>query len=443
MGELDLRIHVPNLGEVISAGARVDVLPLGSHDEDHPAGDAHPTPDARTKHGLMMDVLPSESGAPPSPLPGKLKPGRYLVRAELPSGEVLEKTVEITDERRTQVTLDADPTPSGWLAFAQTIGVTRSPSCGGAPPRRVRPVKHGPVSYLADGEPDEASHGGRLSCVPLTTDAGAWERVLSAAPWSSSSADPWVEHAHDDATCVWTRSTEEAHGLDALFIDAPDADWLMVAPRGWARIDETSGHKPVEVALAVARRGDSPAADGPSVYIADPDLAPAMAWMRRGRVGVAAEVMQRLAHVLLQDKVANPCAAALGAYVFCEAPRSPCASGSELTAWIRNLDASFSWLPDGAIAHTLAQLQNASSDEAIDEALATAVRAYERGIPLYTMGVERLLDALLMLRDHVASGRTATGETVGSHDARVRAVRAVLMRMRKDRVFTTIRMPDG
>lgn len=441
MGSLALLIRVPHLHEVISAGARVDVLPLDISPRQKASGPAERTANAREKHGLMVDILPAGSQEAAGRPLGTFEPGRYLVRAELPSGEVLEESVEITGDQTTHVTLEAEPSPHEWLAFAQTTGATRTPSWSREAASHLKFTMRRVIDSLILESFDTLDSRGRLACVPLTADASNWTRVLSAGPWSSAGSEPWMSRDTDSVTRMWTRLAFEEHGLDALFVDAPDNDWLLVAPRGWRRVIPPDDNMPSRIELALAVREESPAVQGPSLYVADPDLAPVMAWMRRGRVDVAAEILRRMARALLQEKITNAYAAALGAYILCDAPSATSASGIPHALWIRNLDQEFPWLPDGAITHTLALMQTVTSDEGIDKALLAAIRAYERGIPLYTLGVQRLLDTLLMLREHVATGRTSTGVTVEAHDARVRAVRAVLGRMRTDRVFTSIRMP--
>jgi len=461
MGSLSLLIRVPHLREVIPAGARVDILPLDASPRQRPPVPAERAAIARVKHGLMVELRPAESqDAESSPL-GTFEPGRYRVRAELPSGEVLEATIELTDDQPAHVTLEAEPSPHDWLAFAQTTGATRVPSLSREADKNLR-LKLRSIRRLPFNRPVRTlSHGsllmgrlgfgwtappvpsqGRLACQFLTADASTWTSALSPTPWSSAGSGPWKSR-DDSETRLWTRTADEPQGLDALFVDAPDTDWLLVAPRGWRRVTPTgeSNSSPIEIALAVS--DESPAIQGPSLYVKDHDLAPAMAWMSRGRVDIAADILQRRARELLVEKVVNAYAAALGAYILCDVPSSTFASGTAPAAWLHNLDEWFPWLPDGAIAHALAQLQAADSDEAIDNILLTTVRAYERGIPLYTVGVHRLLDLLLMLQEHVATGRTSIGVPLEAHNARIRSVRTVLGRMRTDRVFTSIRLPNA
>ena len=93
---------------------------------------------------------------------------------------------------------------------------------------------------------------------------------------------------------------------------------------------------------------------------------------------------------LLEEKVGDPSAAAVGGYYLLRARRLDL-----LHDWSRNLANLFQWLPDGAVIHAWHLLRQEKPD--IGQARARLLEAERRGLPLYTQGLRLLFDGLDLL----------------------------------------------
>jgi hypothetical protein len=417
MADLELQVRAPQLQHPLRSGARVEVLPV----------EASSSEERRAVHGELVDILPEGADATGSHRVFGLQPGRYLVRAELPSGVVLEQAVVLRADEPTHVVLRAGSAKNAWAAYAQLTGAL-------APGRASDLGFAGLESVESSGA--EAGEEGPLharvhvSCTSLVPDPGTWAAVLEAPPWVGTDAG-WQRTDRDGETEKWVRMGPAQPGLEALLVERPRNTWLLVAPRGWPTTE------PPVLEMTVGPEDDGVAGSGPALGVRDPYLGSAMAWMRRGNVATAANSLRSVAMGMLEGKLENPYAAAMGAHLLCETENL--LEGS-LARWISNLDEWFDWLPDGTIVRAYLATYRARSREELAQAVRIAHRAFDRGIPLYTHGLQRLRDVLLMLREHVQSSRN-DASLQEQHQARLRAVTTVLSRMRPDRVFTTIRLP--
>lgn len=394
MPKIDLRVSVPHLNDTLKSGARVDVLPIGV------------TPHkGNTRHGALVDVTPQGFGGADL---GEFEAGRYLVRAELPSGEMLEQLVELGADA-TPIVLEGEASSHDWLATAQTIGATRP---------RSR------IDKRAIFQKTSLSGPARLMTNAMSKREDVWEAVL-AARTEGEPTDEWRVVDRDETTESWER-TKHHPGVETLLVDAADGDWWIVSPTSWLI---EPGFARVQLTLAHAE--GSYAAAGPSLVVHDAELAPVMGWLRRGRADVVAGSVAENAIDWLSEKASNPCRAALGAYVLLEATSG--AVEEKHFAWIQRLSAS--WLPDAPLLHAHARLERPDAESNVERIFHDLNLAYERGLPLFTVGMQRLLDGFLVVADFAREHRDHD-----QHQARIRRIRAVASRARTDRVFTTIRL---
>lgn len=125
------------------------------------------------------------------------------------------------------------------------------------------------------------------------------------------------------------------------------------------------------------------------------------------------------------DKLENPLAATAGGYILVAAG-DPKKQGWH--GWLDNLEGSFPTLPDAAVLRGSLLLRTARDQADIDKAREAFLRAFDRGIPYFSLGVSWLLDGL----------------TVFSDDPGVRSRREKVQRVAKrldlSQAFTVIRV---
>jgi hypothetical protein len=126
---------------------------------------------------------------------------------------------------------------------------------------------------------------------------------------------------------------------------------------------------------------------------ADPSTADTiMSYLQRGDLYSAEAMTQWVdeAQVLLFEKMRDPYAAAVGAYLLLRLKRF-----NEMREWARNLANRFPFLPDGCIIWAWQLIhQQPSNTEEIRKYLHMAV---DRGLPVYSEGLRLLTDGLRLL----------------------------------------------
>lgn len=124
----------------------------------------------------------------------------------------------------------------------------------------------------------------------------------------------------------------------------------------------------------------------------DPAADTILSYLQRGDIGAAA-AMERWAessHSMLQSKMSDPYAAAVGGYLLLRLNRFDL-----LHDWPRNLADWFDFLPDGCIIWAW-QLLRQNADRR-PEILGYLKEAVARGLPVYTPGLRLALDGLQLL----------------------------------------------
>jgi hypothetical protein len=330
-----------------------------------------------------------------------LAPGKYIAVARLPSGQEIHKefSVDLTNEIEVKLQLEtADPSPiEGKELRRSARGFT------GAPRDRAA---SGPEISLTTGIRGTVNL--RLSAFagnPLqgTSTRMTSDRWMTAVPRSARSESYEFHITNSSARIVQIGSP-----LKALNILLPSA----IQPAGHCRVIMNIGRE-----LSIEMHPASPTADALLEYTA---------------VGFASEaltVASSKAELLLKDKLADPIAAAIGAYTLLRL--------GDLTAlhnWTKNLHDWFPWLPDGAtiLAEHLARLGRHS--EAIDILLGLA----SRGLPIFTDG---LTYALNRLRLYISIGGSPKVERLGVDFEKLEFLRHLLVQLQRFATYVDFRYP--
>lgn len=333
---------------------------------------------------------------------GDFADGRYLVRAELSDGDILEDTVEINGQPH-ELVLEALPEEGSLFSheLQRPPILFRVDAVAGddlqAPPIPFRGASIG-------------SNDLQVLSAPLRGDSIADSEGLTATP---SRIKSFVEEVSTGSLLealsgeLRFRRDTGPMGLNAIVVPGRQSTWGIVVPCSWP-----GGTLTLNV--------DGSDGAGPELHLDDPDFSTLAAWLTRGRLDVANDFLRSRSLDALFEKVSNPPRAALGAYVLN-------AVAPEERQWVNNLAENFEWLPDGA----LAAAQMLSSAEPV-KARGFLNRAYERGVPLFSHGMQKMLQLYYELDD---------GST--EHNQRLRSVRNLLARMRTDRLFTSVRLQEG
>ncbi|MEZ5360236.1 MAG: hypothetical protein R3F48_15570 [Candidatus Zixiibacteriota bacterium] len=132
-----------------------------------------------------------------------------------------------------------------------------------------------------------------------------------------------------------------------------------------------------------------------SITITDPMINTILGYINMGAVQKAANLITfSKARKMLFDKISYPLTAAVGGYLLIMGfERNRYSEKSDnWQDWIDNLDHWFEWMPDGAILNAALLFKlGKTNNKAAFEAL---MRAYDRGLPFFTFGLQILIDCM-------------------------------------------------
>jgi RNA polymerase sigma factor (sigma-70 family) len=278
-----------------------------------------------------------------------LEPGEYLVRAQLPSGEVLRKTVKVGAKSPAKVTLS-----------------------GTRPPHEVLGLQHflGHLATIAAPMSPENVEGTWLrlwSCVE-----GQWK----SEPWAGAvpAGDEWGLIARISLTIdrVWLLQI----GGDRVphrFIAVPPSGQLEILLRGTTRNTVWNGGITIRLATL------------------DAELEALMQYQASGAAesanAVGEEVAKR-AEDYASDKLRNPNGAALGFYYLLSRQDL-----KRVHEWPHNFANWTPWLPDAAILYAMQLLMSREPDSR-SIARDMLIRAAGSAVPVYTKGLRYVWDQL-------------------------------------------------
>jgi hypothetical protein len=415
-------MHGPNL----RLGAVADIIPVGTSREK---------PAPTYLRGLVLPI-----GDPAvEPLTVSVEPGRYMVQATLPSGEILNQEIDAESSERVSVDLFSENSPHEWLGKLQVAG--------GVPSRRRLEARRSILGVVPVGRPLDV-RASWLETVTSKTRFNEWLNsdaavgdhapqlcfgsLLAAGQLKSVSADEQFEKFEiKDRDSLGTQGppspliakllgkgilsgqTRHYLGLE----DTTGIRGLAVLPLPWrySKLDDARAGQvmPIEIVLSESAPGSSFAESPvrPFISVDDPEVTGLLGYLG-GRDLQSAEALLAQAVQWLYEKMMNPFAAAAGAYILLAADGLHGGQSKEWKSWIANLSNWFEWLPDGSIQLAWLKLNSISPevdtaadgavkvDGIVAEARGLLLRALIAGVPLFSAGVRLLVDALTLVANH-------------------------------------------
>jgi hypothetical protein len=354
--------------------------------------------------------IPVGSSTPPLEL--ELAPGPYLIRATLPSGEVVSESKDVQGVVA-ESTLRGHHSAHEWLSWHEF-----ATGEGELTERRIAEQQ---LLWRSLGDDLYDPRSGEVPHFTIVSSNGMTytHRVPKSGGVVRGLGVELEVETESDREFFLVRVVGRAEGgswIDPrhypriyLSASAPEAQLQFVAlPAPWTLMSGGYEHATVEILL---RRAPANAANDPkagpiaSLVIREQVFGSLLSFLAAGDPASAGDVSKALydeAQSLLWGKLANPYAAAAGGYVLVRTLR-----GAELPdwySWLANLDNWFPWMPDGAVLHGWQQLLQ-GDDESIEIARNCFIEAVRRGVPIYTDGVRLLVRGLSRLSRDPALAR--------------------------------------
>lgn len=381
----------------------------------------------------------------------ELVPGLWQIDAVLASGEKIQDERMVAAQETITVDLAADRSPretlewqhlSGQVAGHEVHATRRERQALPAVPKWLRTsvdISGFPAdAVVSQGAGLETGLGPVLPPISLDEFAGTltFDEFAGPAPVAKCSY-----YGQADAAAMWqmlvdtldSRHTVLPRGLNALgqeeqqvhdlyssFI-VPDSDLQPTEPEEtvaerahyWAIAEAPSGSSLLSLPVPWYDRDGSSRDVGilvrhvsnetslAEVAVRDPDIAAMLGYLRNNRITEAAFVAKDYER-WLWSKRRNPFAAAAGGYVLLATQLG--FENAPWTGWIRNLNAWFPTVPDGAVLEGYMCLNGPKPLRDFERAAACFQSAFERGIPHYTIGLSWLRSGLRSLEadfDHL------------------------------------------
>jgi hypothetical protein len=346
-----------------------------------------------------------------SPAVFELPAGRYLVEAGLPSGQILSEEVEVREAADVTVQLDLAESPHETHILQYVVGniepsavyhgegryaVSRSLGSRGFASRDRRSagleiVPQVDVAILPRGDTRPLSIES-LNALgerpPIAAEQGVAD--LLGRPGPATTISPRFPEPYspifrlDDQNMLgvpWT-----SHVYQYVTASAPDATYLVTVPWPW----QDSGGRRIPVELLLNLR-QSPTGSAVSVAVRDPVVGGGLGYLSSGSLEKAAAVFTDV-ESMLYSKVRNPLGAAAGGYVLIGTETS--GEPQRWDPWLGNLRQWFPQLSDCAILWGARRLRTAREQSHLDEARSALLEGYQRGLPVYTLGLTWLIDGL-------------------------------------------------
>lgn len=362
-----------------------------------------------------------------------VEPGRWRVEATLPSGEVISEEVAVATGENLPVTLhSAEHSPHEWLGLQYLVGNVEGAETlrqfHDKPPDAPQTLP--PKDAILPPDVDSAGRRARASIEPPTMQtsqnqgvlraAEAWTNILSPDPGTVSSCAPTWEDSNE-ATWLY-QIADAAQQRQFGYVDWLGERFAVSLPLPWQGV---GNYQPVPVQVMVhmePRQYDIRI----GVIVEDPDFAP-MAGLMTASTLPKAVVAVRQARDLLFGKMEHPLGAAAGGYVLLAAGDR---EDDSWHGWIDNLANLFPDIPDGAILKASLRLRFPKSESSAEEARASLLDAFDRGIPYYSAGVSWLLDGMTQFADDPAVAD------------KMKLVHRVALRLDVTQAFTVARISD-
>ncbi|WP_405542147.1 hypothetical protein OG478_09570 [Streptomyces phaeochromogenes] len=389
----------------MSAGLSVNVE-LSLHEADladgaKVVGNIYPSEGSGPGHRAVL--FPCGTTAPPTRF--EVDPGHYIVSATLPSGVVLSKDAELADGEEKQVTLRPAASPFASHSWQHLMGniesygayhdgaaipVPRSLGSRSGTWERGAFVEPGHAAWVGDPKPTSWQFPSMLRL----TDGPAKQLVAFEIARSEPHSVASLELG--DAAARLYRFGEhgpvDEQGRPVLDVPLGPRQFLVVSLAGTeyvVTLPAPWGAAQIEV---LVNERQSPTGSAVSVSVRDSRVGPALAYMARGAFDAAATLVRDAETMLYDGRMTNPLAAVAGAYVLV---------GSELTEqphrwdpWLSRLRHEFDWMSDGSLLWAMRHLRRAHTEPEREAARDALVEAFDRGVPVFTLGLSRLIHGL-------------------------------------------------
>ena len=383
-----------------------------------------------------------------------LEPGRYLIQAFLPSGEVASETISVREsDEPVEVALRGLHSPREWLSWQHLVG-------------NIGPAQDA-IERSRNAFPESHAWSWDLSVVAATTTtphgrepvASALDEFLTHRRETGSFLNVVVQAGLQIVPAILSHSegpyrsyvfgpNSPAYQADAarryiLVQDGGRPVLLGALPLPWTQVGQGSRQAEVEVLLspppemlAESQQPSTTTSVAASVMARDEMLATVIGYLGTGDMPAADAALTR-ARSMLFKKVENAIAAAAGGYILLGNWRGqPGDQDADWFSWIENLQNWFTWLPDGAIQHGWLKLRTQTGPACVEAARESFLNAHRRGIPFYSAGVRLLHDGLTLL----SNDARAAGRTDKEVESALASLRAIAFRTEMRQVFTTIRL---
>lgn len=393
-----------------------------------------------------------------------VEPGKYMVEAILPSGQMISEEVTILEGSK-ELELRSASSPHEWLGWQQYSGNL-------GPTGRIfqqkmdlprKDVKDRIETLLAIFRTEPLD-------IPLVPN----ERELFSRGYFHVSL---MEDDIDIRSSIYNRVREMANiaeidpnledlGVAQLYLINQDTLWkhhidpdvgyrsqrfdrtyllvfgeniktqYCVLPFPWHNI-YTGEETAVEVLVYHSKEERKTVDSGHRIFLSlrDESLGAILGYLGSGQLLSASKIWGQIpgrAIDMLFYKGSNPLAAAAGSYILL--------ATEELTKehywheWVSNLMRWFPWLPDGAIQHGWLMLNRKDVSNNIEIASKSLLEGYMRGIPYYSKGVTMLMEGLAIIE---AYQKENENEDRKIQEALVN-IRELAIRINMRQPFTTV-----
>ena len=352
-----------------------------------------------------------------------LQPGRWLLEVDLPSGVDLRKEVTIEPgESKTLQIREAGLDPLTLETIERAVSELKNQEKAGAYDFKTPSLLGILGSYSTSGARsyEEPSLAMMETVIAASQHRAAETRSsnIEASLTSYARKDEVTRNTDwDDFTLLIENAREVPRFLEQVGetadinepgpfvadVELPPvqqgqrADWVKVefgdrvrwvqVPREWTATRQLDA-VPYHIRLNV-RALERPVA---KLYVHDRDATAILRRMTPAKIGEASILVEDATQWLFY-KSENPLAAAAGGYVLL-ANKLHSEDRDRWFGWLDNLDHIAPWLPDAAILRGTLRLKGPSSSRNFDEAAQCFAKAFERGLPYYTLGVSWLQSGL-------------------------------------------------
>ena len=312
-----------------------------------------------------------------------IPPGRYLIRAHMPSGYTTSSRVQVEGNKGATAILALERSPHEWLGWQHFLG-----NIGGKDVAR-----RAAIASVRDRIHAARSQFG----VP-------WLRIWSRIGESWSIQEWPASSSHREAATASFQIAVDPTGLHFLQVGVPSFPWRFVAVPPSAQgvnvlVRRPSSPTEISEGLVVRIVTQDRQAETLLHYLVSGNSASARAIGNRfiadelNRLNEVKEEDVAHTELRLRDELVNPVSAAIGGYYLLQVGEA-----QRLHDWPRIFANWIDWLPDFAIIHAWQLLQVQGVPE-FELALKRLIEASERGVPVYTVGLRLLYDGLKLFAE--------------------------------------------